>query len=356
MEPEKILVFNTAFIGDVILTLPLVQTIRSQFPSSNITFVAIPLAAGVLQSHPAIDNVIQYDKRGNDRGLHGMFRLASQLRHHRFDLAIVPHRSIRSALVAWLARIPRRMGFSTSAGRFLLTDVVPYKKDRHEIHRNLDLLTPLRINSLPGELPSLYPSRADKSVVDDLLHSAGFKTSETIAAIAPGSVWNTKRWLKEGFIELGRMLTSEGVSVALVGGKSDEALCREIESALASRRVVNAAGRLSPLQSAELIHRCRVAISNDSAPMHMAVAMRTPVVAVFGPTVPEFGFAPGGPDDQIVQTHGLSCRPCSIHGGDECPIKTFVCMKNISAGTVFEKVQSILSRVVSETDKAPTRS
>ena len=103
-------------------------------------------------------------------------------------------------------------------------------------------------------------------------------------------------------------------------------------------------GELTLLQSGELIRRCRVLIANDSAPMHMAVAVRTPVVAIFGATVPEFGFTPLGEHDVVVQTLGLECRPCAIHGGTSCPIKTFVCMKDIQVADVLDRVNDILAK------------
>ena len=349
LTPRKILVFHTAFIGDIILTLPLVQVLRDRFPDAHITFVAIPSVSGILENHPAISEVIVYDKRGSSAGLGGILSIADRLRSEKFDVALIPHRSIRSAAIGFLARIPMRIGFSTSAGRILFTDKVPYEKGNHEITRNLSLLKPLGIQAGDDVLPSLYPGKGDRDKVDEILRkhvlSGSAVKQNGIVAVAPGSIWNTKRWLKENFIRLGKLLIDKGFSIVLVGGKEDERLCREIEQSIGNRRVLNAAGRLTPLQSAELIRRCNVAVSNDSAPMHMALAVRTPVVAIFGATVPQFGFAPRGEYDEVVETLGLPCRPCSIHGGERCPINTFVCMTNITPEYVFDKVRSIISRV-----------
>jgi len=347
--PGKILVFHTAFIGDIILALPLVQVLRNRFSDAYIAFVAIPSVSGILENHPGISEVIVYDKRGTNAGLGGILRMVDRLRSEKFDVALIPHRSIRSAGIGFLARIPVRIGFSTSAGRILLTDKVPYQKENHEITRNLSLLKPLGIQADDDVLPSLYPGEADRDIVHELLRkhlvSRSAVKQNGIVAIAPGSIWNTKRWLKEHFIRLGKLLTDKGFSIVLVGGKEDDKLCREIDQLIGNRRVLNAAGRLTPLQSAELIRRCNVVVSNDSAPMHMAQAVRTPVVAIFGATVPQFGFAPRGEYDQVVETLGLPCRPCSIHGGERCPITTFVCMTNITPESVFERVRSIISRI-----------
>ena len=343
-DVRNILVVQTAFPGDVVLTLPLVQTAKRQFDSARIDFVTIPQAAGVLKNHPAINEVIVFDKRGADSGLAGLFRTAKRLKERNYELALVPHRSLRSALLVWLAKIPRRIGFDRSAGRFLLTDVIRYEQDIHEVERNLSLLSAQGIVRKERELPALYPSGEDVSAVENFLRESKISGTVSMVSIAPGTVWNTKRWLGERYTGLTQRLVDEGCTVALIGGKEDESLCDEIVRSVRGKsgQVVNAAGKLSLLQSAELLRRCRLLVCNDSAPMHLAVAMRTPVVAIFGATIPGFGFAPYGKDDVVVETQGLTCRPCSIHGGDKCPIRTFVCMKEITVDKVYEKVKVVL--------------
>jgi len=337
MLPRKILVLQTAFLGDVVLTLPLVQLLHRRFPNADIDFVATPKGAEVLRHHPAIHSIIEYDKRGSERGLRGIFSLASKLKQVRYEVALVPHRSLRSALIVALSRIPLRVGFDTSMGSIFFTKRITYKKASHEIERNLTLLKVFGIDHREKEYPSLYPSQQDASAVDTFLAENGVHANDTIVAIAPGSVWNTKRWLPERFGEVVRKLRSAGLKVILVGGKEDATLCADIAGSSEKKEVIVAAGSFTILQSAELLRRCAAIVTNDTAPMHLAVAMRTPVVALFGPTVPAFGFAPYGERDVVLQTEGLPCRPCSIHGGDRCPIGTFDCMKRIDAKLVFEK-------------------
>jgi len=334
----KILVIQTAFIGDVILTLPLVQAIKEYFKNSEIHFVVIPVAKNLLDNHPAISKIIVFDKKRNDSGLTGLLRITKSLREHEYDIALVPHRSLRSALLAKISNIPKRIGFSTSSGKFLFTNVVLPENLSHEIDRNLSLLTPLGYKKRERILPSLYPSASDKKKVAEFLSPIQNK----IIAIAPGSVWNTKKWLKENFIELVVQFTKAGFSVVLIGGKEDEHLCEEIKAKIHSHLVLNSAGKFSLLQSAALLQRCTLLVCNDSAPLHIAVAMRTPVVAIFGATVPQFGFYPYGEKDIVIEVENLACRPCGIHGGDKCPIETFECMKNISTEMVFRKVKEKL--------------
>jgi heptosyltransferase II len=346
ISPKKILLFHTAFIGDIILALPLAQALRAQFPGSTTSFVATPAASTVLRNHPAIDEIIPYDKKGEDRGLGGLLGLAAALRRRHFDLAIIPHRSLRSAAIPWLAGIPRRVGFATSAAPVLLTDRVPYRRDQHESVRNLDLLGPLDAVPVSAELPRLYPNEEDREIVQSMLTSFmpgdGTFDSTRLVAVAPGSVWNTKRWPVERYRELCRMLLTDGYSIVLIGGKEDAGLCGVLAQGLENRPLLNTAGTLSLLQSAEMIRRCRAAVSNDSAPMHLAVGVGTPVVAIFGATVPRFGFAPTGPADRVLGVEGLSCRPCGIHGGDVCPVGSFACMLGIGPGEVRQAVSSIV--------------
>lgn len=346
--PRRILIFQTAFLGDVVLTLPLAQVLKQELPDCLVSFVVIPVAASVLEGHPAIHEVIVYDKRRLQRGLSAAAGLARRLRRRTFDVALVPHRSLRSALIVGAARIPRRIGFNTSAGRMLLTDRVPYQRDVHEIDRNLALLAPLGVRLQEGEIaPALHPRKSDRERVDALLrdhraHAPAFDTG-WLVGLAPGSVWKTKRWPEEKVLALARTLLDSGLHIALIGGPEDRVLCGRIAEGLGST-VLNAAGQLSPLQSAELIRRCGVLVSNDSAPAHLAAGVRTPVVAIFGATVPAFGFAPRGPRDRIIESSGLTCRPCSIHGGQRCPIGTFDCMERITPHSVHDAVIQILRR------------
>lgn len=344
-EPKKILVFQTAFLGDVVLTLPMIQILNKEFPFAEIDVVTTPRAADLLENHPAITNIFPYDKRGNQRGLSGILSLAAFLRRQHYDIAIVPHRSFRSAAVIGLSNIPVRVGFSNAAGKFFYTHIAEYQKFRHEIERNYALLSPFGIQVTSRELPSLYPSLNDINAVNKFLFEREIIHQQKMIAIAPGSVWNTKRWLVERFTELAIKLGDDGWEVLIIGGKEDAELGKAIIETTKHKNIYDATGKLSLLQSAELIKRCNVLVTNDSAPLHLGVAVRTPVVAIFGATVPEFGFAPYGKNDTVVEIKNLPCRPCAIHGGNKCPIKTFDCMKRIDVEMVYEKVIERLVKV-----------
>jgi heptosyltransferase II len=339
---NSILVIQTAFIGDAILTLPLLQSLKINYPQSTIDIVVVPRTAEIFFNHPAVSSVLPFDKRGNDKGIMGFWRFRKTLTSRIYDLIVVPHRSLRSALLCWLLKPKMSIGFDRSAGRWLLNRIVRYDPTVHEIDRNLSLLSPLKLTIIPNELPHLYPSSEDVRVVDSVVAGLDQREENRMIAVAPGTIWSTKRWPADRFVALCKLLSSECSALLLVGGKEDAVVCEEIMEATKTRKVFNAAGKLSLLQSAELIRRCKVLVSNDSAPMHLAVAVGTPVVAIFGATVPEFGFAPRGEHDRVVEIKGLKCRPCSIHGSNICPIKTFECMLNITPELIVAKAKSAM--------------
>jgi len=330
---------QTAFIGDVILTTPLARVLKQWNPAIHLSFLVIPATQELLQHNPFVDEILRYDKRGRERGLLALGRLIGRLRRLAYETALLPHRSFRTALIALGAHIPIRIGFKREWASLFYTHRIPYRLGIHEVQRNLSLLAPLGIRSPDWVKPDIFPTQEDWRVVTKVL-GLGEGNPEPPVALAPGSIWATKRWPKERFAQLARLLTREGHRVVCIGGQEDMALCEEICQA-AGMGVVNLAGRLSLRQSAALIARCRLLISNDSAPVHMAVAMNTPVLALFGPTVPHFGFYPYGERNRILE-RSLPCRPCSPHGGDKCPLGTFDCMRGITVDEVLENVRQML--------------
>ncbi|MDZ7374980.1 MAG: lipopolysaccharide heptosyltransferase II [candidate division KSB1 bacterium] len=337
ISPHSLLVVQTAFYGDVILATPLVRAAAFLWPQAAIDFLCLPQTSSLLANHPLLRRTIAYDKRGRERGLRSLFRLARRLRGSGYDLALVPHPSLRSALLVWLARIPVRVGFDRNTGHKLFTHIVPYRREHHEVERNLGLLRPFGLEGGTWR-PELFPSEDDREQVDALL--AGLIGS-AFAALAPGSVWPTKRWPAPYFAALAAELKRRwGLPGVIVGGSGDAALAAEVET-LSDGAAYSLAGKLTPLQSAEVIRRAVLLVTNDTAPLHMASATQTPVVAIFGPTIPEFGFGPYRIPHRIAQLD-LPCRPCSSHGGRRCPIGTFACMRELMPERVAGLVEDLL--------------
>lgn len=334
MSPS--LVIQTSFLGDTVLTTPLLSTLAERGP---VDVVCTPLSATLLANHPAVREIIPYDKRGADRGATGFVRLARRLRAGRYATAYLAQGSVRSGALAMAARIPTRVGFATSAGRLFYSMRVPTRPGMHHSERLLSLAGA----SLGARRPSLYPGPSDKAAVDALLGSAGVATGTPLIALAPGSVWGTKRW--PGFAELAKVLSS-GARIVVVGSRDDDVLARAIAAAVESNQAsrgaaIEATGRLSLLASAELIGRASVLVTNDSLPLHLGSAMNTPTVAIFGPTIPNFGFGPVAQRATTIGHSSLSCRPCHPHGPATCPLGHWRCMRELSVTSVAEATQSI---------------
>ncbi|MEO8622058.1 MAG: lipopolysaccharide heptosyltransferase II [bacterium] len=329
------LVIQTSFLGDTILTTPLLVQLARR---GDVDVVTTPAAAALLANHPAVRSLIVYDKRGADRGVSGLFSSARRLRMASYEVAFLAQGSWRSAALALAARIPSRVGFDTSSGRLFYTKQVTYREDLHHAARLLRLARPNGRPATPEELrPTLYPGDGERAAVDSLLSAHGVRAGEPIIALAPGSVWATKRW--PYYAELAGLLERDH-RIVIIGGQDDTELARAIVAI--SPRAIDATGRLSLLASAELIGRAAVIVTNDSSPLHLASAMATPTVPIFGPTVPAFGFGPLSPKSIVVGHEGLTCRPCDRHGPQVCPLGHFRCMRELDAEMVVAHVRSLL--------------
>jgi heptosyltransferase II len=344
------LVIQTSFLGDMVLTTGLIAELARRGP---VDVVATPASAPLLANNPDVRDVIRYDKRGDARGLGGLWRTAELLRRRANDegprkvgAAYLAQGSTRSAVLAVMAGIRERVGFDTSSGRALYTKHVTYRDDRHHAERLWRLAHPDVAVDPPRELvrPRLFPGLEEVSQVDGLLGTFPEDDERPLVGLAPGSIWATKRW--PGYPELARLLAPHARLVT-IGGVGDAPLAAEIvQAARASTgeaRVLDAMGRLSLLASAELVARLRVLVTNDSAPQHLASAMDTPTVAIFGPTVPDFGFGPLASRQAIVGHAGLACRPCDRHGPDHCPLGHWKCMIDVPAAHVAAKVHELLA-------------
>jgi heptosyltransferase-2 len=325
------LVIQTSFLGDVILTTPLIAELAKRGP---VDIVATKAGAMLLANNPDVRRVIVYDKRGADSGPLGVWKLARKLKSNGYEFAYLAQGSHRSGILARLAGIPRRIGFDTSAGKFWYTYHVPHRGDRHHAERLLRLGLDRDATVAPESIrPRLYPDAAAKEAVDALLRDVP-RDGATMLALAPGSIWGTKRW--PHFPALAARLASVH-RIVVLGAKEDARFAAEVAQAAGPARVVDATGKLSLLASAELISRCAAIVTNDSAPLHLASAMGTPTVAIFGPTVPAFGFGPLAPKRSVAEV-SLDCRPCSSHGPQSCPLGHHNCMKQLTPGAVADLV------------------
>jgi heptosyltransferase-2 len=337
------LVIQTSFLGDVVLTTPLLAELASRGP---VDIVVTPAAAPLLANHPAVRDVIVFDKRGADNGIAGLWRFARKLRT-RTDgtprdatAAFLAQGSTRSAALALLAGIRERVGFATSAGRLLYTRRSRYRADRHHAERLWRLAAGDDVPDPAAAVirPRLYPGESERAAVSALLKDVP-RDGAPLLALAPGSIWGTKRW--PHFPALASRLAPL-YRLVVVGGADDDALAAEIARAAGPERVVNATGKFSLLASTELLSRCAGLVTNDSAPQHLASAAGTPTLAIFGPTVPSFGFGPLAPRSATIGHESLNCRPCDAHGPKQCPLGHWKCMKELDVEQVSRALNSLL--------------
>lgn len=326
------LVVQTSFLGDVILTTPLIAELSRRGPVDVLT---TPSGATVLANNPAVRSVIMFDKQRGGRLIH-TWKVVRELRESssQYSTAYMAQGSVRSAAIAALSGIPERIGFDTSPGKPFYTRAIQYPADKHHAERLLRLAGTSETGAAAVR-PRLYPGEKEKRDVDRIL--AGMRGPFVV--FAPGSAWGTKRW--PYFPNLAQIAASS-MSIVVVGGEPEGALAGTIELA-APGKTIDATGELSILASAELISRASAIVSNDSAPMHLASAMNVPTVAVFGPTVPSFGFGPLANAQRIAGVDGLACRPCDRHGPQRCPLGHWRCMRELSAEYVYQLLQSLIA-------------
>lgn len=330
------LVVQTSFLGDVVLTTPLLTRLARDGP---VDVVTTPGGAQLLAGHPAIATLITYDKHGTDGGVRGFLRAARATRGS--TRAFLGQGSTRSGALAFAAGCAERVGFDTSAGRWTYSRRVTYRPDWHHARRLLSLgdwgLAESATDFTDAAIrPSLFPHERDVHAVDGLLRGR----SRPLIALAPGSAWRTKRWPRYG--DLAALLAPD-FDLAIVGGPDDAGAAGEIQLRVERERVIDATGKLSLLGSAELLRRVCALVTNDSSPQHLASAMGTPTVTIFGPTVPEFGFGPLAPGSRTIGRSTLACRPCDRHGPRECPLGHWRCMHEVVPHEVNEMVRAVIA-------------
>ncbi len=329
-DRSRCLVIQTAFLGDVVLTTPLISVLAERHGPVDV--VTTPAAGSLLETHPAVRAVIRYDKHGRDRGVSGLWKLSRELRLRRYSVAYLPHRSFRSAVLALLSGARERIGFGGTAAAISYTRRVPRSQGGHEVERLLALAQGSKLSAPVGLGLTTRDHQEAERWLERHAIAPGF------VAVAPGSIWGTKRW--PYYADLVKRL---GRSCVVIGSAADCDLADSIVTA-APTRTVSAAGALGLRAAASLISRAAVLVTNDSAPLHLATAVGTPVVAVFGPTVPAFGFGPRGAGDLTLGVDQLPCRPCSKHGPETCPLGHHRCMRDLSVETVAAAVTAVLSR------------
>ena len=322
----KVLIIQTAFIGDVILATSLAEKMRGQFPQADIDFLLRKGNEQLLSGHPYIRKVLVWEKK--QRKYQSLLQLLLTIRQERYDLVINCQRFAASGFLTALSGAKETTGFKKNPFSVFFSKRMPHNigDGVHEVLRNHSLIA--HLTGEGGALPRLYPSAQDMEKVKGLLPGRPY------ICIAPTSVWFTKQWPAHKWAALIRRMPAD-MPVMLLGSKADAPLCEALLQNSGNPFVTNLAGQLTFLESAALMQTAAMNYVNDSGPMHLASAMNAPVAAVFCSTVPSFGFGPLSTHAFIVETkEPLPCRPCGLHGYKACPEGHFACAESISVEEV----------------------
>jgi len=315
-EPSKILVIQTAFIGDAILATGILEKLHKAFPKSQIDYLVRKGNDSLFKEHPFINELLVWNKQ--EGKYKNLIKLLKKIRNERYDYLINAQRFANSGFLTAFSKAKVKIGFDKNPFSWAFDFKISHKVNNglHEVERNQKLIE----NLAPGkaERPKLYPTDADFEKV------ASLKLGSFVC-LAPASVWFTKQMPKEKWIELLNNIPI-GIKCYLIGAPSDKALCADIINASKNSNAINLCGELNLLQSAALMKDARMNYVNDSAPMHLSSAMNAPTSAIFCSTIPAFGFGPLSDDSRIIEvSQNLACRPCGLHGKKACPQEHFKC-------------------------------
>ncbi len=332
---KKILLIQTASIGDVVLATPVIEKLSHFFPDATIDFLVKKGIESLLISHPKLTNVMIWDKTG--RKYQNLWNLIKNIRNQKYDVVVNLQRFASSGLVTALSGAIIKLGFNKNPFSLFFTKSVKHiisanpENSLHESLRNLAVIGSITDNSTNFPV-RLYPAPADFAKVSQ------YKTSRYLC-VAPTSLWFTKQFPPEKWIEFLKEVDPD-IFVYFLGSKGDYKNCDEIIKKSGHQNSINLSGKLTFIQSAGLMRDAAMNFVNDSAPQHFASAMNAPVTAIFCSTVPAFGFGPLSENSVVIESdEKLRCKPCGLHGFTTCPKHHFKCALTI-------KKEKLLARII----------
>ncbi len=362
---RRILVLQTAFLGDVLLGATFFYKIRELYPEAEVSIICRPNTGTILKNLGLVDVVIEINK-----GQRSSYRMALKaLKNFPIDVLFVMHRSVRSYLLSLQIVAKIKIAYRLRWNSFGFTHLVVRDLHLPEPLRQLQLLLPLLEKSAPEKAASLLNemhSRNWNQKINELVlptppvswrpplrqmiakfadeiptlaksSLAALPAESRRIAVFPGSVWPTKRWTESGFAGLIKELVKRGWKILLMGAPDERALCERVaEQAGEPDQVLVLAGALTPWESLLTLAGVERVVTNDSASAHMAALLDLPIVAIFGPTTLALGYRPWATEVKIVENNALECRPCGKHGHKRCPLGHHLCMKNLSSVAVLQ--------------------
>ena len=334
----KILLVQTSFLGDTILSTPVISAIKSLYPEAELWMMTTPLSADLVKRDPLLKGVIPLDKRKSDSGLIGMLSMSRRLKSMAFDRAYSLHRSYRTSLLLWLARIPMRIGCADAKGRFLYHRIKKRNFEQHDVIRNMSILEgEVDLDPETMQMRLFAPEWQEMDIrLRQILPTPG-----SYAVMAPGSAWRTKMWHWQGFRAVADHLLERNIKVVLLGALSDQAVCAKVAKDLP---VIDLSGKTRIAEAMTIVQNARLMVCNDSMSLHMASAMHIPTVVVFCATSPSFGYGPWKNRAIVIEQKNLDCKPCRRHGSVKCPNGTEACMRGPSPQLVIEAIHALLNK------------
>jgi heptosyltransferase II len=332
----RILLVQTSFLGDTILSTPVIAGIKRLFPKAELWMMTTPLSADLVRRDPLLNGVITFDKRKRRAGVLGLIKASRELKLMQFDRAYSLHRSYRTSLLLWMARIPLRIGCADAKGRLFYHRLEKRDFRQHDVIRNMSILA--------GDAV-LDPDAMHMRLFAPSLDEIGIRVRDAVppsgsyAVLVPGSAWRTKMWNWEGFRQVAEFLVGIGYGVVLLGAGSDRTICAQVAQNLP---LVDLSGNTGIADAMHVIKHARLVVCNDSMSLHMASAFQVPTVAIFCATSVDFGYGPWKNRAIVVEQKNLDCKPCRPHGSVKCPNGTEACMRGPNAGEVIGAIRSLI--------------
>lgn len=328
----RILIIQTAFVGDVILATGLPCKLKKKFPKSTICFLVRKGNEELIEYHPDIDEVWVWDKKGAKN--RELWNLVRRTRKARFDLVVNVQRHFSTGFITAFSGAEKRIGFSSNPLSVFFSKSIPHEfpsvNGLHEVERNTELIS---------DLTDQNPAKPFLKFSDETIKRSRSIAQSKYIIMAPASVWNTKALPVAKWIELMDCIRPD-VQILLAGAPDDRQLCEQLHAASEHTNVSVIAGEASLATTAQLMKNAEAAFVNDSAPLHMASAFNTPTVAFFCSTLPGFGFFPLSEIRySFEKTEPLECRPCGLHGKSFCPQVHFKCGNDIRIDQVVESAR-----------------
>lgn len=363
-QSPRILFNQTAFLGDLLLSIPTLNNLKRIFPNGNITLICRKGTASLAQELKLADQIFEVDKKNSD----SLKALKKNIKTQSYDIAISPHESTRSALFMWNVKAECKIGFYRWWSSWIYNKTIPRNMSLPDALRQLSLLSELdevikqaivsysqskgnfgklRVDSLSDRLK--VPALAFMGLKNRIQSHRSIESEQSVICkypqvkdaifIAPGSVWETKKWTLDGYVELSKKLAHNN-QIILIGSPDEKSLCDKIQNEVPS--ALNLAGRTTLFELLCLMTEGKALVCNDSGSMHLGSVAELPTVAIFGPTVLEIGYQPWQDKALVVENTRLNCRPCGLHGHKVCPIGTHECMKSISANEIISSLGILL--------------